>query len=253
MVDKLAIQTVMVTDAGLVRERNEDRLHVSDQLFVIADGMGGHSLGDAAAEFVVDALASTTDELETADFETRKSTITEALTEAARAIERHVDSVYNSEGSKQILDFGHAAGSTVVGLHLGEKPLVFHVGDSRLYRYRDGILTRLTRDHSLVQEMVDMCEIFEQDAHNHPHRNIITRAIGTYGPPDVEFSEVELRAGDLVMLCSDGLSDELLDERMEGIFRTTHGVEQVAKELLSAALDEGGKDNISIVLIEIQN
>lgn len=247
----LSAQAVSVSDTGRVRARNEDRIFTSERLFVVADGMGGHTLGDVAAQCAIDAVAAIEQDLDSYSVEDRKSAIKIALIEAADQICRHLDGVLPGSTETRILNFGQAAGTTVAGLHLGERPLAFHVGDSRVYLYRDQELSRLTRDHSLVQEMVDAGEITDDEAHTHPRRSIITRAIGTYGPPAVDFAEVDLKVGDFVILCSDGLTDELTDAEMTRILRDAIDMDEAINRLVSEALASGGRDNISIVLAHI--
>ncbi len=225
---------------------------MSETLFAVADGMGGHTLGDVAAQYTIDALAAIEDDLNSyVNIEDRKSAIKIALIEAADTICRHIDGSISQTTTTTLLNFGRAAGTTVAGLHLSDQPLIFYVGDSRVYLYRDRTLTRLTHDHSLVQEMVDAGEITAEEAHTHPRRNIITRAIGTYGPPAVDFVEADLRPGDFVFLCSDGLSDELSDMEMTQIMRDAIDMNDAVNQLVSEALSAGGRDNISVVLAQI--
>lgn len=265
-----------VTDVGRHRRRNEDRIFTSGNLFAIADGMGGQSRGDRAAECVTEALEDAEPALRGELTQTETTDlIRDALIDASRCICDMVDGDLDATTATKILHRGAAAGSTVAGIHLGEIPVVFHVGDSRVYRYRApapresqavdpegesesgasavGTLTRLTHDHSLVQEMVDDGLLDETEAHFHPRRNIITRAVGTYGPPDVEFTTVDLEVGDIVLMCSDGLSDELLDNEIAMILSETldESLESAAYALRDMAISAGGHDNISIVLIEI--
>ena len=245
---KHGAQAVSVSDTGRVRARNEDRVLTSERLFAVADGMGGHTLGDVAAQCAIDSVSAIEKDLDSyTNLDDRKSAIKIALIEAADKICRHIDGSVSGTQSR-ILNFGRSAGTTIAGVHLGDRALVFHVGDSRVYLYRDGELTRLTRDHSLVQEMIDAGEITSEEGHAHPRRHIITRAIGTHGPPEVDFVEVALHTGDVVLLCSDGLSDELLDIDIADILREAVDQYEGVNRLLAEALDAGGHDNISIVL-----
>ncbi|WP_461004171.1 PP2C family protein-serine/threonine phosphatase [Trueperella pyogenes] len=238
-----------VSDTGCVRARNEDRLLATEHLFMVADGMGGHALGDVAAQCAVTAIDEALADLESAtDTGEEQTIITLALMNAADAITRHVDGTLRTASA---CDGGTSAGTTVAGVFLGIDPLVFHVGDSRVYRYHGGSLTRLTRDHSLVQEMVDAGELTDEQAHLHPRKNIITRAVGTYGPPRVTFARPQLAAGDYVLACTDGLHDELTDEEMTEILRHASDVDEAVRLLRDAVLAVGGRDNVTIVLAQI--
>lgn len=252
MTNRLRATTVSITDTGRVRARNEDRLLITERLFAVADGMGGHTLGDVAATCAIDALKDALPELESErERGEHESTITAGLMRAADEICRYVDGDPRGTTSTSVLHIGKAAGTTIAGVYLAREPIVFHVGDSRVYRYRGGEMARLTRDHSLVQEMVDAGEITDAQAHVHPRKNIITRAIGTYGPPRVEFAAAEFTAGDYVLVCSDGLHDELTDEEISDVLRRASTIEQAVEELRDAALAAGGHDNVSIVLAQI--
>ncbi|WP_164712457.1 PP2C family protein-serine/threonine phosphatase [Trueperella bialowiezensis] len=257
----LTARAAALSHTGLVRRRNEDRVFTSQRLLAVADGMGGHTLGDVAAQYAIDGLAAIAGELDViGDLGEREQAVQRALTEVADKICRHLEGRGSGNTVTRILNFSRAAGTTLSALHLGATPLVFHVGDSRAYRYRAGQLLRVTHDHSLVQEMLDAGEITPEEAHNHPRRNIITRAIGTYGPPAVEFTAVDLVPGDVVLLCSDGLSDELDDAEILRLMNADFlgndaeahvSVEDLAEHLVEAALDAGGHDNISVVVAEI--
>lgn len=243
----LTATTVCVSDTGAVRARNEDRYLARPRLFAVADGMGGHALGDVAAQYAVDMLAEVEGDLEGG----AEGVISEALARAAEAITVHVEGEF-LDTQTSLLDLGPAAGTTVAGVYLGEVPLVFHVGDSRVYRYRDGDLERLTHDHSMVQEMVDAGQITDYEAHVHPQKNIITRAVGTYGRPDVEFRRVALHDGDFVLCCTDGLHDELTDYEIAMILAKAVNMDEAVHLLRDEALAAGGHDNVTIVLAQVR-
>ncbi|MDO5025870.1 MAG: protein phosphatase 2C domain-containing protein [Trueperella sp.] len=147
------------------------------------------------------------------------------------------------------------AGSTVAGVVLGPQPFAFHVGDSRVYRWRGDELYQVTRDHSLVQMMVDDGLLTAEEAHFHPRRNIITRAIGTYGTPVVEFTPLELATDDLLLICSDGLSDELTQNELKDQLIAHAGgkVANLVTDLTDCALAAGGHDNITVIALQISS
>ncbi|WP_311777578.1 PP2C family protein-serine/threonine phosphatase [Trueperella abortisuis] len=245
---RLTATTVCVSDTGSVRARNEDRFFAGPHFFGVADGMGGHTLGDVAAQYAVDMLGGALGDLERASGEAEEeAVISAALARAATSITEHVDGEFLNTQTL-VADIGPTAGTTVAGVYLGRAPLIFHVGDSRVYRYRDGDLRRLTRDHSLVQEMVDAGQITDAEAHVHPQKNIITRAVGTYGPPEVDFSPAMLAEGDFVLCCTDGLHDELTDYEIAMILLKAVNMDEAVHLLRDEALAAGGHDNVTIVL-----
>lgn len=229
------VDIASVSETGHVRTRNEDRVFTSSSLIAVADGMGGHDAGDQAASIVVNYLASLS------PGERVSEDIQAAMERAARDM-------------AELSDAG--AGSTLAGFIAVDPPLTCHVGDSRVYRFRAGEsepLLRLTRDHSFVQGLVDRGEITDAEAHLHPRRNIITRAIGSSSEPQVEFTRADVIDGDLVMVCSDGLSDELMDVEIERIIESgyAHGTAAIAAALCETALAAGGRDNVSVVLARV--
>ena len=231
-----------VSDVGRVRERNEDRILVLPPLGVVADGMGGHLLGDRAAQAVVDHLQSVSWRILDTD-DQRRTALRRSIQQAQAQIETMV-------GVRQ------QAGSTVAGaLYCPGRPhwLIFHVGDSRAYLMREGELARLTHDHSYVQGLVDDGEITEEEARLHSARSTLTRAIAARVKPDVEFRSLEAKEGDVVVLCSDGLTDELTDGEIAGIMAemTTESPQAISYALRDVAVSRGGHDNISAVILEI--
>jgi serine/threonine protein phosphatase PrpC len=229
----LSLRSVARTHVGRVRRINEDRLldRPDRGLWAVADGMGGHSAGDIAAEAVIAALqavpADASDDI-----------VEAALVSANKAIHDRV------AGSSQV------SGSTVVALHrTGEgRATILWAGDSRGYRLRDGTLVQLTRDHSVVQEMVDAGVLSPDRAETHPQAHVITRALGTSGSVAIDRVRTDVRAGDIYLLCSDGLSREIGDEALARTLALP--ITQAADTLLADALAAGGTDNISFVLIE---
>lgn len=228
-VPTLSFSAVSRTHVGRVRTVNEDRvLDRTDRgLWAIADGMGGHRAGDVAAGIAIDALGRLADD----DGPIDERTVVAALTAANAAI---IAATGNDE----------TCGTTIVA---ATPTRVFWAGDSRAYRIRDGRLTLLTRDHSVVQDLVDAGLLSAADALRHPHANVITRALGIGTELTVDSAPVELIAGDLLLLCSDGLSRSL--DRRD--FIPDLGIEAQADRLLTNALQRDGSDNASLVLVAV--
>ena len=234
-----------VTDIGQKRKINQDYVYVSEEplgnlpnLFVVADGMGGHNAGDYASSHAVETLVS----------EIRKDQSINAV-----KIIRHAMESANREIITQARkDPGKMGMGTtmVVCTIVGRYAYIANVGDSRLYLIENQIC-QITRDHSLVQEMIRMGEIGPAEARNHPDKNIITRALGAEERIDIDFFDSELKPGSFILMCSDGLSNMVEDARMEELVRQRDlSLEEKGAALLREANQNGGKDNIAIVLIE---
>ncbi|MBR2766042.1 MAG: Stp1/IreP family PP2C-type Ser/Thr phosphatase [Blautia sp.] len=234
------------TDIGQKRKMNQDYIFASDapvgnlpNLFVVADGMGGHNAGDYASSHAVLTMVD----------EVRRDEGINVVRVLRHAIESANTRIVEDARSDESL-FG--MGTTLVAAAVvGEFAYVANVGDSRLYLINDGI-RQVTRDHSLVEEMIRMGEIRPEEARTHPDKNIITRAIGAEDTVDIDFFEVELKQGDTLLMCSDGLSNMVEDERIGELVRTSGGdLAQKGEALVREANQNGGKDNIAIILVEI--
>ena len=238
----LELQPFGVTDPGKVRQNNEDALLVGEgkdeTLFVVADGIGGFEAGEVASSLAVDVLKDLQPD---EPFKT-------AIAEANRRI------VAAGRGDEKLSGMG----TTVVAIRFGgtqREPVaeVAHVGDSRAYLLRGGDMNPITEDHSLVAELVRSGDLTRDQAAEHPQKNLITRALGADEEVDVDTAVLPIVAGDRILLCSDGLSDmvpeagisEILAESQDDPERAAHG-------LLSAALDAGGNDNITVVVIDVK-
>lgn len=232
------------TDKGKRREMNQDYVYTSDSrignlpnLCILADGMGGHNAGDYASRYTVQTIV---DSIEKDEHTEPVSIIEQALQCANQAI---------LEKAKTDIDLEGMGTTVVVATILDDEMYVANVGDSRLYVVGEE-LHQITKDHSFVQEMVRRGELNEKDARVHPDRNIITRAIGGGKPLEVDFFEVELKKEERVLMCSDGLTDMIEDEEILKILKeqkdTTEGIEC----LIETANENGGNDNITVVVIE---
>ncbi|NIA72147.1 serine/threonine-protein phosphatase [Pelagibius litoralis] len=226
------------SDVGRVRRHNEDNYALRDDLglWVVADGMGGAAAGDKASAIVVDVVARAVE---------RGSALEEAIAEANRSI---LDAVKSGEGKQGM-------GSTVVAARFaGSDYHIAWVGDARAYLWADG-LHRLSHDHSRVQELVDAGLITDEEARQHPHRSVITRVLGgpdgTAAAPDQVTGS--LQPGQGLLLCSDGLTSEVADAEIEGVLsrelNSAASGQQVVDQLVAKALEQGGSDNITVVLV----
>lgn len=228
-----------LTHVGLVRNRNEDAILTdpTGALWAVADGMGGHGCGDVASDLVVNRLASAPDE---GDPET---ILTELLRLANDDVKRRADE--NRVG---------VMGATVVALLIQQAVgYVAWAGDSRAYLLRDGRLRMLTRDHTLVQELVDDGVIRVEDAANHHESNIVTRAVGADVTLDVDIVTVPFIAGDRVVLCSDGLTACVGDQSIAAHVAAAHTPEDACHALLTEALEYGAPDNVSAIVVFIES
>jgi PPM family protein phosphatase len=224
----------VATDIGRVRERNEDSYLVEPPLYAVADGMGGARGGAVASSLALD----TVEEL----FRGGKASLADMIRSANRAVfERSIS-------DRQVAGMGTTLTATTVderGAHLG------HVGDSRAYLLRAGALRQLTDDHTLVNRMVKAGEITPQEAGTHPHRNVLTRSIGTEPEVVVDENDVPLIDGDRLLLCSDGLTGMVTEPQIQAILETTPDPQEASDRLIKAANRAGGIDNITVVILDI--
>lgn len=234
-----------ITDIGRKRELNEDYIYTSGQpigalpnLFIVADGMGGHKAGDYASMHTVDRFVEVIRELG------EEHGVQDAINEAVTAA-----NAYIYQRSRENSNLSGMGTTLVLASCIGNEAIVANIGDSRLYLVNDA-MTQITRDHSLVEEMVTLGGIDREMARNHPDKNIITRAVGVKEKVAADFFEVDLTKGDKLLLCSDGLTNMLRDEEIYQIIQDNKELEQAAKALVDAANENGGRDNIAVVLVE---
>jgi PPM family protein phosphatase len=226
------------TDTGRVRKGNEDSYLVEEPLFAVADGMGGHLAGDVASSTAVDVITNRLSDADAANPET----LAQMLREANSAI------FSRAEDDNSL----HGMGTTCTLLMLDDgRAHIAHVGDSRAYLFRDGSLEQLTEDHTLVGRMVREGRLTEQEAERHPQRSIITRALGVDSEVDVDLSTVNLEDGDRVLICSDGLSSMISNDDIAAVLRKEQDPQTAADRLVDLALDAGGEDNVTVVVLAI--
>jgi PPM family protein phosphatase len=225
------------TDVGRQRHTNEDSLVCSPPYFAVADGMGGAKAGEVASQVAIDAFEEPSDEGRSAE---------EQLADMLRDANRRIYELATSDESRR----GMGTTLTAAKVHDHEVSLA-HVGDSRAYRFRDGDLEQLTKDHSLVAELERTGQISQEAAEHHPQRSIITRALGPEPDVEVDTCTVAGRPGDIFLLCSDGLTSMISDDEAASILQGSEDLDEAADALVRAANQSGGKDNITVVLFRL--
>ena len=237
--------SVAMTDVGRVRKVNQDYVYASDtpvgnlpNLYIVADGMGGHKAGDLASSYAVQTIV----EAISRSVETRPALILQ------KAIRYANYRLY--EKSEEREEY-HGMGTTLVVLTVyKDEALAANIGDSRLYEISQKQIRQISEDHSLVAELVRKGELSATEARRHPDKNIITRAIGGYDTVEAEMFSVDLKPNDCILMCTDGLSNMVEDADILKIVKSAPDIETAAKNLVAAANANGGKDNITVMIIE---
>jgi len=245
-----------LSDVGRKREHNEDSFAVipEDNLFLVADGMGGHAAGEVASRIAVNAIAdfiaSTRKDAEITwpyEYDTNLSVASNRLKTAIRlANQRILDTIAERRDLEGM-------GTTLVSVLLSDGvACVGHVGDSRSYLVRGGELSQVTGDHSWVNEQVKLGFLTKEDAVRHPFRNVVTRALGSKEDVQVDISEKPLQKDDTILLCSDGLNTMVDDKTILDLVQRSNGdVETAARNLIAKANEGGGEDNVTVILMRI--
>lgn len=239
------------TDVGRVREHNEDSFQAGPRVFAVADGMGGHAAGEVASALVIEKLAEIADSPAlTAD------EVVSAIDAANRAIIR--------AGLQNPRMLG--MGTTLTGLALvaadpengtptgsaeRECWAVFNVGDSRVYRLFGSEFSQVTEDHSEVQELVNAGRLTPDEARRYPRRNVVTRSLGTLPPPEADVLVRDVVCGERFVICSDGLNGELTDDEIAEVLTAAADPDRAAADLVARALDAGGEDNVTVIVVEV--
>jgi serine/threonine protein phosphatase PrpC len=242
------------TDPGPVRENNEDNFFVDEDagLFVVADGMGGHAAGEVASRVAVDTIR----ELLHGAFDPDETRLDRQMLDPADVLRERLRYAMNQASARirreaQLNPAYAGMGTTVAVLLIeGNQAHVAHVGDSRIYMMRDGALSRLTRDHTVVQQEIDAGRLTPELARQVPHRNYLTQSVGYHGPVEPDTATRPVQAGDVFVLCSDGLTDPLDDPRIAEIIRQTHPSD-LAETLVNQAVAGGGEDNITVLTVRV--
>lgn len=241
------VDVAAISDTGLVREGNEDSFLVDVDLFVfaVADGMGGHLAGEIASATAIEAVRTAT---------ASGIDIQSAIRNAHSAVKKKAQSQEELSGMGTTM--------TALGFSKDKQLVIAHVGDSRAYvlhrqlmddvaENSDTELVRITKDHSLVEELVDAGQITEEEANVHPRRSVITRALGIDGEVEVDETPIPFLKGDRYLLCSDGLTSMVRDEEINQVLRTNKTPNECARELVSKANQAGGNDNITVMVIDV--
>lgn len=238
------MKTFSVTDAGVVREMNQDYYFSSDtavgnlpNLFIVADGMGGHKAGDYASRYTIERVVASVS----------RNTGEEPIAIMKEAINK-ANELLVAESREDESKSGMGT-TLVIGTIIGNKLFVANIGDSRLYVVGQN-MRQITRDHSLVDEMVRLGEINADEARVHPDKNIITRAVGTSDHVEADFFEVEITADDTILLCTDGLTNMVRDEEILDIIKKYDNAQAATMQLVKEANANGGRDNITVMIIK---
>lgn len=253
MKDNILISSL--SDTGLVRDHNEDTIGSDTELglLVLADGMGGHKGGEVASAIAVDSILQELREVlpgitpgnidDTSGYSLESMAVEKAIKNANLKIFRAAQDNSQYEGMGTTI---------VVVLFYDNRITIAHVGDSRLYRLRDGRLEQMTRDHTLLQELVDRGFYTQKEASESLNKNLVTRATGVNQTVEVDLQEDVVLVGDIYLLCSDGLNDMIPDDLIEDIqLNYRNDLDKMSHELIKQAKDHGGKDNVSVMLAQI--
>ncbi|MBQ3932420.1 MAG: Stp1/IreP family PP2C-type Ser/Thr phosphatase [Lachnospiraceae bacterium] len=232
------------TDIGAMRKTNQDYIFCSmkpvgslPNLFIVADGMGGHKAGDLASRYTVEEFLNV---VEASESENPISIIEEAVRKSNIAL---------INKSKESIDYEGMGTTLVVATFIRNSLYIANVGDSRLYCINNDI-QQITRDHSLVEEMINLGELDRKNARTHENKNIITRAVGVDSEVVADFFEVDYSKDDIILMCSDGLSNMIDDEDIKRIINESTDLEAACNMLIETANANGGRDNISVILID---
>lgn len=255
MTHSVVLEFAVKTDTGLVRSHNEDAIGISAdyKIAVLADGMGGYNAGEIASGIATSVFTSA--------MELRLQQVKERNRAASsKSLQRMlIESV--TLANAEILEaariepqFSGMGTTLVAALFHHDRIVLAHIGDSRAYRFRQGALVQLTRDHSQLQEQIDAGLVSPEWARFAPNKNLITRALGVASQIDVEVSDHQTEDGDIYLLCSDGLSDMLSSEQMVAMFKSKNAdLDLLCDAFVQAANNNGGRDNISVILAKIQS
>lgn len=240
------------TDSGKVREHNEDSIGEDSELgiIVLADGMGGYQGGEVASAIAVNEILAHLNEhlleLRPGSIDRKSGLFKESLL-ARKAVDRANKAiVHMSESNPRYRGMGT---TLVLGLFFNDRIAIAHVGDSRMYRYRNGQLDPMTRDHTLLQDLVDRGFYTAEEANRSLNKNLVTRALGVDNNVTIDIAEADVQVDDLYLLCSDGLNDMISDTQILEVIETyPKNLQVIADKLVDKANEHGGKDNVSVVL-----
>lgn len=238
-----------LSDTGLVRDHNEDawsatELESGHVLCIVSDGVGGRAAGEVASRVVTDTLPQVLQPRIAAGMDA--AALGHALIESLQELSRSV-----WQQSMEVPGMKGLAATVVCALVAGDTAVIGHMGDSRVYLLRNGQLSLLTRDHTVVQMLVDIGEVAEEDAREHPAAGRLTQAVGMEQDPLPGLRVEALKGGDVLLLCSDGLHGMVDDSQINELLRNHHDPEEACRGLVAAALEAGGRDNVTVLVIEM--
>jgi protein phosphatase len=243
----MILEFFSVTDTGRARRNNEDAVALDEagRIAVLADGMGGYNAGEVASQMAAERVrAELAERLRPLGATPTDADLRAALLDAVDDANR---AVYDA--ATTVPEYAGMGTTLVVAVYRGDKVWLGHIGDSRAYRFRNGHLEQLTRDHSLLQEQIDAGLISAEQAAYSMHKNLVTRAVGVDEVVDLEVHDHPVEPGDVLLMCSDGLSDMLADEQIAQLLRTNDSLADAGAMLVQAANAAGGRDNIAVVLV----
>ena len=250
------LEIVRLTDVGLQRDHNEDAIASDDTMgfVVLADGMGGYKAGEVASEMAVLSITAelmeslANQQLGKIDLALGKQAEAQLIVDAVKSANEVIYSV--SQSQPQCAGMGT---TLVVGVFTNNKLLVGHIGDSRMYRLRDQVLSQITEDHSVLQEQINSGYITPEQAKYALNKNLVTRALGIDHEVELELNEHDVEVGDIYLVCSDGLTDMVDDDAIQSVLNELMlDMNAAAQALVQLANDNGGKDNISVILIKVK-
>lgn len=239
--------TAHKTDIGRIRTLNEDRVLIQNELngftlAIVADGMGGHQAGDIASQMAIETIQEQLQKLLYADM-----SVEQCETALKDAIYKANEEVFHRASTK--LEYQGMGTTVVLAAATEEMVMLANIGDSRAYIITDQSITQITEDHSLVTELVKRGQISAEEAHVHPRRNVLTRALGTEQDVMVDLYQIQWNDGDTILLCSDGLSGLLDDEQIMAILGEEQDIQMKTDRLIASALEAGGEDNITVAML----
>jgi PPM family protein phosphatase len=250
----MKVKAFGATDVGKKRTNNEDSFALKPEhdLFVVADGMGGHSSGEIASQLAVSHINSFFDRHNLDKDSTWPYPYNEALSFSANKV-RTAIAIANDRIQRHSIEHPESRGmgtTVVAALVDGDELVICHVGDSRAYRFSGGELALMTADHSWVSEQVRLGLLTDEEASRHPLRNVITKALGTREQAEADVMQVKLAVGERVLLCTDGLNSMASDAEIRAVLNGGLGLEETCQNLIELANEKGGEDNITVILLE---
>jgi len=241
----MKLDSTGLSDPGLIRAYNQDCLYIdpAGRFFIVADGMGGHAGGEEASRIATQEIRSYLEQNWQSP-ESASQLLEQALSTANQAI------ITDQQNHPERADMGTTA--VVVVIRPGESPVCGHVGDSRLYRLRESQLQQITEDHTWIAKALKIGDITPDEARVHPYRHVLSNCLGREDLNQISVQPLDLEQGDRLLLCSDGLTEELVDDKIASYLQGTPSLKIAAASLVAAANEEGGHDNITVVLVSVE-